>query len=83
MEREADEFVDFRESARFRVFPAGDSELRKWTVSRSAAKLPLQRLLLADRLSTTFRLSVLVCGGLPMASVFLRSVRGLEKRELG
>ena len=42
MEREADEFVDFRESARFRAFPAGDSELRKWTVSRSAAKLPLQ-----------------------------------------
>ena len=43
MEREADEFVDFRESARFRAFPAGDSELRKWTVSRSAAKLPLHR----------------------------------------
>ena len=43
MEREADEFIDFRENARFCAFPAGDSELRKWTNSRSAAKLPLQR----------------------------------------
>ena len=43
MEHEADEFVDFRENARFHTFPASDSELQKWTISHSAAKLPLHR----------------------------------------
>ena len=40
---EANELVDFWENVRFCAFPASDSELRKWTVSCSAAKLLLQQ----------------------------------------